>query len=112
MTKRLLVTTDSLGRGDGTLGRILMKNFLYSVARADEPPASVLLANEAVRLACAGSESLDDLLLLVERGVAVRSCGTCLDYLGLKDALAAGEVGTMPDLVADLLGEDAIVTIA
>lgn len=112
MPKRLLITTDHLGRGDIELGRILMKNFLYALARAEAKPVAVLLANEGVRLACEGSSSLEDLRLLSEAGVAVRSCGTCLDFLGLKDRLAAGEVGTMQGLVEAVVGDDQIVTIA
>ncbi len=112
MAKRLLILTGRLGTGDDELGRILMKNFLYSVARDEQRPVSVTFVNEGVRLACEGSSSLDDLRLLVDAGVDVRACGTCLDMLGLMDALAVGEVGTMPVLAAALLGEDGIVTIA
>ncbi|TLM78486.1 MAG: sulfurtransferase-like selenium metabolism protein YedF [Actinobacteria bacterium] len=112
MAKRILVMTDRMGTGDDELGRLLMRNFLYSLARAETPPAAVLLSNGGVRLACEGSDSLDDLRLLVDNGVAVRACGTCLDVLHLKEALAVGEVGTMSDLVAAVTGEDAIVTIA
>lgn len=112
MAKRILITTDRLGTGDDELGRLLMRNFLYSLAREEQRPAAVLLSNGGVRLACEGSESLDDLRLLAEHGVAVRACGTCLDFLHLKESLAVGEVGTMPDLVAGVCGNDAIVTIA
>lgn len=112
MSKRLLVLSDTIGHGDAELGRVLMKNFLYSIARADEPPIAVMLMNQAVRLACEGSESVADLSLCVDRGVAVRACGTCLDYLGLKERLVVGEVGTMVDSVAALLGADDVVTIA
>jgi selenium metabolism protein YedF len=112
MAKRLFITTDRIGRGNDELGRILMKNFLYSVARNAEKPAAVMLMNEGVCLACEGSDSLDDLRLLVEEGVAVKACGTCLDYLKLTDVLAVGEVGTMPASVEALLGGDEIVTIA
>jgi selenium metabolism protein YedF len=112
MGKRVLIITDSMGRGDEELGRILMKNFIYSLARNEDRPASVMLGNEAVRLACEGSESLDDLRLLAENGVGVRACGTCLDFLGIKEKLAVGEVGTMPDMVAVLLGDSDVVTIA
>jgi selenium metabolism protein YedF len=111
MAKRLFITTDRIGRGNDDLGRVLMKNFLYSVARNAEKPAAVMLMNEGVRLACEGSESLDDLRLLLEQGVAVKACGTCLDYLGLKQSLAVGDVGTMPASVEALLGGDEIVTI-
>lgn len=112
MAKRLLILSDRIGRGDDELGRLLMRNFLYSVARAPEPPAAIMFMNEGVRLVCEGSESLDDLRLCVENGVVVRACGTCLDYLKLSDAVAVGEVGTMPQSVEALLGADDIVTIA
>lgn len=112
MAKRVLILSDRLGGGDDELGGILMKNFLYALARNAEAPLSVTLMNEGVRLACEGSDSLDDLRLLVESGVPVRACGTCLDFLHLKHRLAVGDVGSMPDAVAALLGEDGVLTIA
>jgi len=112
MAKTFWIVTDRIGRGDEELGAVLMRNFLYSLARVDARPARVLLGNAGVRLACQGSGSLDDLRLLAEAGVPVKSCGTCLDYLGLKDSLAVGEVGDMAGLVATLGGESDVVTVA
>lgn len=112
MTKRILILTDRLGRGDEELGRVLMRNFVYSLARDTQRPRAVMLMNEGVRLACEGSEVVDDLRLLAENGVAIRACGTCLDFLGLTAKLAVGEVSTMPASVAAMLGGDEIVTIA
>jgi selenium metabolism protein YedF len=108
MGKRVLITSDRIGRGDDELGRVLMKNFLYSLARNAERPAAVTLMNDGVRLACTGSESLDDLELLGEAGVAIKVCGTCLDFLGIKDELAVGTVGTMVDSVAALVADDVL----
>ena len=112
MAKRILILGYAIGRGNDELGVLLMKNFLYSLARADERPVAVMLMNEGVRLACDGSDSLDDLRLMSEQGTAIKACGTCLDFLGLTDALAVGEIGTMPASVDALLGPDQIVTIA
>lgn len=112
MAKRILITSDLLGSGDEELGRVLMRNFLYSLARDTNAPASVSFLNSGVRLACAGSDSLDDLRLLVEKGVAVKACGTCLDYYRLSDELTVGEVGTMPQTVAAITGDDAVVVLA
>jgi selenium metabolism protein YedF len=112
VSKRILIISDKIGRGDEELGALLMKNFLYSVARNEEAPAAVMLMNEGVRLACEGSSSLDDLALLAEKGVAVKACGTCLDFLGLTEKLAVGDVGAMPASVAALLGDDEVLTIA
>ncbi|NTU72267.1 MAG: sulfurtransferase-like selenium metabolism protein YedF [Coriobacteriia bacterium] len=112
MAKRVFIVTDRIGRGSDDLGEILMKNFLYSLARNEEQPRAVMLMNGGVRLACTGSKSLDDLALLVENGVAVKVCGTCLDFLGLKDDLQAGAVGAMPDSVAALVADPDVLTIA
>jgi selenium metabolism protein YedF len=112
MSRRILIGTDRIGRGDDELGRLLMRNFLYSLARNSERPSAVMLMNGGVRLACEGSEVLDDLRLLADEGVAIKVCGTCLDYLKLADSHLIGDVGTMPDAVAALMGSDDIVTIA
>lgn len=111
MAKRVLILSDTLGSENSELGAVLMKNFIYSLARNADKPAAVMLMHSGVRLACEGSESLDDLKLLIEQGIAVKACGTCLDYLGLKEALVVGEVGTMPASVEALLGADDIVTL-
>ena len=112
MAKRVFIVTDRIGRGDDELGRVLMKNFLYSLARNADRPRAVMLMNEGVRLACTGSDSLDDLALLAENGVAIKVCGTCLDFLGLKDGLLVGDVGTMPGSVAALIADPDVLTIA
>lgn len=112
MAKRVLITTDSIGRHDDELGRVLMRNFVYSVARDANRPVAIMLMHEGVRLACGGSEVLDDLRLLIEQGSVVKVCGTCLDYLGLSDELVVGEVGTMPDGVAAMLEDGHVLAIA
>ena len=108
MAKRVFIVTDKIGRGSDELGEALMKNFLYSMARNEIKPAAVMLMSDGVRLACNGSNSVDDLKLLEEAGVPVKACGTCLDFLGLKDELAVGSIGAMPDSVAALLADDVL----
>lgn len=108
MAKRVFIVTDTLGRGNDELGAVLMKNFLYSLARTAEKPSAVMLMNGGVRLACTGSACLDDLKLLAEQGVAIKACGTCLDFLELTDSLVVGDIGTMPDGVAALMADDVL----
>jgi len=112
MAKRVFITSDRIGTGDDELGRLLMRNFIYSLARNADRPAAVMFLNGGVRLCCEGSDSLDDLRFLAEDGVTIKACGTCLDFLGIKDSLAVGEVGAMPDTVAALMGADDVVTVA
>jgi selenium metabolism protein YedF len=111
MGKVVVISSDGVGSGSDELGRVLMRNFLYSLARAAAAPSLVFMVNSGVKLACEGSESLDDLFLMVENGVPVYSCGTCLDYLQLTGQLKAGGVGKMPDLVAQMMDAEDVVTV-
>ena len=112
MAKTFWFTTETLGAGDEDLGRLLMKNFVYSLARGDQAPARLMFMNGGVRLTCTGSPVLDDLLAMHEAGVIVKSCGTCLDFLGLKDELAVGEIGDMAGSAGVLAGDADVVTVA
>lgn len=111
MAKRILITSDTLGKADAELGAVLMRSFLVSLAHEENVPAAIMLSNDGVRLACEGSDALDELRLLADAGVSITACGTCLKYLGLKDRLAVGVEGTMPGLVAAVCGPDEVVTI-
>ena len=112
MGKTFWFTSDTVGSGDDALGRILMRNLIYSLARGEELPGAVMFMNGGVRLACTGSDVLDDLKLMQEQGVLVKVCGTCLDFLGLKEQLAVGDVGDMKASVARLAGGADVVTVA
>ncbi len=112
MAKTFWFTTDTLGSGDEQLGGVLMRNLIYSLARAEQRPERLMFMNGGVRLTCEGSESLDDIRLMLEAGTVVKSCGTCLDFLGLKDALAVGDVGDMAASASVLSGPADVVTVA
>lgn len=112
MGKTFWITSDRVGSGDAELGALLMRNLLYSLARCDDAPTRLMFMNGGVKLVCEGSESLDDIGLLVERGAVVKACGTCLDFLGLSDKLAIGEVGDMTGSAGVLAGSSDVVTVA
>ena len=86
------VDTDTMGRGNEELGHILMKGFIYALAHQEKVPDTMLFYNGGAHLTCEGSESLDDIKELASRGTKILTCGTCLDFYGIKDKLAVGEV--------------------
>lgn len=112
MAKTFWFTTDTLGTGDEQLGRLLMRNFIYSLARGDARPERLMFMNGGVRLVCEGSDVLEDVRAMAEAGTIVKACGTCLDFLGLKDSLAVGEIGDMAGSAAALAGGADVVTVA
>lgn len=88
-------SSSTMGSGDEKLGKILMNSFIYTVSETKPYPKTLLFYNEGVRLVCQGSKALDDLKTLEEAGVEIISCGTCLDFLNLKDTLKVGTISNM-----------------
>lgn len=89
------VGSDEMGDGSGELGRILMKSFIYSLTQLEKLPDTVIFFNGGVRVSTEGSESIDDLKTLESQGVEILSCGTCLDFYGIREKLAVGGITNM-----------------
>lgn len=111
MGKVYWILNDRLGEGDPELGTLLMEKYLYSLARAEEQPEKIIFMNAGVNLTCEGSAVLDDIKLLAEKGVAISTCGTCLDFYKKRDQLAVGVAGNMDGAVASMLAADDVVIL-
>ena len=103
------VGSDRMGDGSDELGRILMKSFIFAVTQLDVLPDKMLFYNGGAKLTIEGSESLNDLKVLEEQGVEIMTCGTCLDYYGIKDKLAIGSVTNMYSIVETLQGAMSVI---
>ncbi len=100
----ILICSEFLGRGNDELGKVLMRSFFYTLSEAEPVPRELIFVNSGVKLTCEGSPVLQSLEKLCERGVEIYSCGTCLDYLGIKDRLQIGSVTNMYDIVSRVTG--------
>ena len=88
-----------MGTGDAKLGTSLMKAFVFALTKQDQLPDTILCYNTGAYLTCEGADTLEDLKLLESEGVTILTCGTCLDFYGLKEKLAVGGVTNMYDIV-------------
>lgn len=107
----MLIGSDRLGDGPEELGRLLMRNFIMTLLELDALPDRMLFVNSGVLLTAAGSEVIEDLETLGNRGVEVLSCGVCLDYFKKKELLAAGGVTNMFTIAESLLGASSVVRL-
>jgi selenium metabolism protein YedF len=98
----VFIDTDSMGRGSEELGKVLMRSFLHTLGESEIHPQKVILMNGGVRLACEGTEVLEDLQGLEAKGVEILACGTCLDYFGIKKKLMIGKVSNMYEILNSL----------
>ena len=95
----VVVSSDRMGIGNDELGKVLMKGFIFAVTQLDTLPKTMLFYNGGATLTAEGSDSLEDLKSLEAQGVEIMTCGTCLDYYGLKEKLAVGSVTNMYSIV-------------
>ena len=95
----VVVSSDRMGTGNDELGKVLIKGFIFAVTQLDTLPKAMLFYNGGVTLTTEGSPALEDLKSLEAQGVEIMSCGTCLDYYGLKDKLVVGNVTNMYNIV-------------
>ncbi|MCQ2507457.1 MAG: sulfurtransferase-like selenium metabolism protein YedF [Dorea sp.] len=95
----VVLSSNQMGTGAEQLGKNLMKAFIFAVSKQDKLPETILCYNSGASLTCEDSLSLQDLKDMVNEGVRIATCGTCLDFYGLKEKLAVGSVTNMYDIV-------------
>ncbi len=107
-TKVFLIQSEGLGRGEESLGSLLMANFLRLLGESEEKPDTLVFWNTGVRLVCEGSQVLDHLKRLEEQGVTILACTTCLEYLDLKDKMVIGKPTTMVKSIQSMFSCDIV----
>lgn len=107
----VIVTSDTMGRGDDTLGSALMANFLKTLKEMGNELWQLIFLNNGVKLTVEGSPVLDPLTDLAKDGIAILVCGTCLNHFHLLDRKKVGETTNMLDIVAAMQAADSVVTL-
>lgn len=86
----LLITSNSLGQGEHSLGCDLMAGFLSQLPRSETLPQSIIFVNSGVFLVCEGSAILRELMELESRNVRIFACACSLDFYGLREKQCVG----------------------
>ncbi len=102
----ILITGNLFGKGDQKLGGVLMESFLFALTEVQASVTTLILMNSGVYLTTEGSPVREHLLELEKQGCEIMSCGTCLDYYGLKEKLVVGKVTNMYTATEMLLNAD------
>ena len=95
----VVLSANVMGSGEEKLGKSLMKAFVFALTKQDQLPETILCYNTGAYLTCEGADTLEDLKSMEAEGVTVLTCGTCLDFYGIKDKLAVGTITNMYDIV-------------
>ena len=108
----LFVASQYMGQGEhAELGTILVRAFFHTLGEVEPLPDTIVFVNSGIKLVVEGSPVVEDLEALRSQGIQVLACGTCLDYYGLKDKLAVGEISNMYTIAETLLGAGKVVKL-
>lgn len=105
----VVLSGNTMGSGDERLGKALMKAFVFALTKQDVLPETILCYNTGAYLTTEGADTLEDLKLLESEGVTILTCGTCLDFYGLKEKLAVGGITNMYEIVQRMESAQTIV---
>lgn len=107
----IFVGKEYIGDGDQTLGRSLIQMFFYTLTQSEQLPECILFMNGGVKLAVEDEQSIEHLKVLVEKGVEILVCGTCLNFYGIAENLQVGTVSNMYDIVSKMQSASKVITI-
>lgn len=105
----VVVSSDRMGSGNDELGKVLIKGFIFAVTQLEKLPEKMLFYNGGAVLTCEGADTLEDMKSLEAQGVEILTCGTCLDYYGMKEKLQVGSVTNMYAIVEAMSQADRII---
>jgi selenium metabolism protein YedF len=105
----VILSDNHMGRGDDVLGDVLIRSFIHTLLQLKPLPDAIICYNAGVKLAVKDSPVLDDLQQLAQAGVDILVCGTCVNYFGLGDQVAAGHISNMYDIAETMAGAARLV---
>jgi len=107
----MVFTRFGLGSGPDELQKLLAGKFLSLLNESGDLPAKILFYTEGVKLACEGSPVLEPLRTLQARSVELILCSTCLDYFGLRERVAVGIIGGLPDIIEAMQMAEKVISL-
>ncbi|MCK4574775.1 sulfurtransferase-like selenium metabolism protein YedF [candidate division WOR-3 bacterium] len=110
-TISVFVSTNTMGKGDDKLGKILIRAFFPTLLETESQPNKLIFMNSGVKLTVEGSEVIDPLKKIENEGIEILVCGTCLDFFNIKDKIKVGRISNMFEIVNSLINSDKTVTL-
>jgi len=107
----VFISSEGVGSEDLVLGKILMKGFIGNLKNMDNLPSTVIFVNNSVKMLTLNEETIPLVKELVDKGVEVLACGACLEFYGITDKLATGNVTDAYTVADKLFKADKVVRL-
>ena len=107
----VMIATDRMGYGDDVLGKLLLINFIKTLAEMGDELWRLVFVNNGVKLTIGDSEVLDVLKGYEKAGITILVCGTCLNHFNLLDKKEVGVTTNMLDIVTAMQLAEKVINI-
>lgn len=107
----IIVNGDTFGKGDESLGKLLLGAFLRKLWAYGEKPETIVFYNSGVKCLLKGSSLLDALHGLADQGVELVACGTCIDHYSESKEIEVGRRSDMVEIVSIMMESDKTITV-
>jgi len=91
----IVVDSDSMGRGNEDLGKMLICAFFSQLVEQDTLPEKIIFYNHGALLTKQDSPIITYLEKLTAQQIEIIICGACVEFLGLKDKIKIGTISNM-----------------
>jgi hypothetical protein len=108
LQKVFLIGSETIGRGDDTLGYEIWMSMLKTLAEREDRPLAIIFWNTAVKLLAEDSSSLPRLRTLEGKGVQLLAGQLCVKELELTGKLAVGKLATMEEILDLVLHHEVV----
>lgn len=95
----IIISTDTLGKGDDELGKKLMISYLDTISEEFSLPKKIIFLNSGVKLLSEDSKVIEGIKLLIEKGVNIYASRMCVDHYDLRSRVLVGEKVDMSEIV-------------
>lgn len=109
--KVILVSSDKLGEGDVQLGESVLETFFTLLKQREELPHAIFCMNRGVFTLTDQSFVSVHLKELMEKGVSILACKTCVEHYGLVEKLTVGTISSMGHFI-ELSAQYEVLTIS
>ncbi|GAB4380597.1 MAG: hypothetical protein Kow0042_30790 [Calditrichia bacterium] len=96
----ILVNHDGMGNAEPALRHTLIQKYFKLLAEGNRFPTAICFYADGVKLLAEGSPVIPELRRLIEKGIHIVGCTTCLNFYGLLDKLAVGIPVGMNEIIS------------
>lgn len=109
--KVILVASDQLGKGDPQLGETVLETFFTLLKQREELPHAIFCMNRGVFTLTDQSFVSVHMKELMDKGVSIYACKTCVDHYELTEYINVGTISSMGQFI-ELAAQYEVLTIS